>query len=991
MKINFDYSTNQTVDRSTTAKSATDRNIDNTHGSRIDSGYVLDITGTGMDNRAYAGHGRTAEDVMQDAKRQDVVWQKNYMAVMSNSISEEDFQRLQEGDFSPGSMDAETVVTIVDKIKAEMALGGVQVEGYTDDIDEEVLKAIVGDSGLARDIRDSYREYQVPLTEENAAETKEAAEKASGIPRLSEGACKYLVINEMEPTVEHLYMAQYSAAAEGGGQGRGYYQEETDGYYARKADEIDWGQLEQQIEKVIEDAGLGDAGTQDGQSALPEAKWLIQNGIPLTADTLKLYHKINRITFPLEQKEVTDAAARAVADGSRPGSADVTREYTLLERAVEIYEGFQNSDGSAGEDITARRQLEEVRLRMTVQANLYLLKSGYSIDTAPLEELVEKLKEAETQLNTRLFGGEDAQEAAEKAGLYTQTLRRTAEIPALPAAVVGKFADSLDRATVSTVYEDGSRLQQTYAKAEESYEALMTAPRKDMGDSIRKAFRNIDDILRELDMDTSEQNRRAVRILGYNSTPVTQENIERVKTADQTVQNVLEQMTPSAVLKMIRAGKNPLTMSLPEMEDYFSGQNKDPQEETEKYSKFLYKLEKNSEITQEEKESFIGIYRLMRQVEKSDGAVIGSLLEQGAQINFKNMLSAVRSGRKAPTDVRIDDSFGTVDEARTPVNSISEQIGKGYSGTQNEYYRQLADEALRNLTPESLAQTKVDGAVTLEQFADAIKYSEKDKKTEESYQKEQIREIRNIRFGDDSAIQELLDFKQPVTADNVLAANMLLGKRGALFGRIYDKAEQYGKGREELKKAAKHLAENFDSARSAADGYDKVTAVSNDILEEAAMQPENAYLDVREMVLLHKQLSLAAGLSREESYEVPVELNGRMSSIRLTVIHNGEDAGKVDAVFETPELGKAAARFQLKENRLTGYILCDSERSADFMRDKQEQLQENLQSRGFDVKDIQVLKREGLDLNSFGETGKGDKTSSSRLYQVAKSFLEAFY
>ncbi len=42
---------------------------------------------------------------------------------------------------------------------------------------------------------------------------------------------------------------------------------------------------------------------------------------------------------------------------------------------------------------------------------------------------------------------------------------------------------------------------------------MMTAPRKDMGDSIQKAFRNVDDILEDLGLETNDSNRRAVRIL----------------------------------------------------------------------------------------------------------------------------------------------------------------------------------------------------------------------------------------------------------------------------------------------------------------------------------------------------------------------------------------------------------------------------------------------------------------------------------------------
>ena len=45
--------------------------------------------------------------------------------------------------------------------------------------------------------------------------------------------------------------------------------------------------------------------------------------------------------------------------------------------------------------VTAKRKLEETRLAMTAEANYSLLKQGISIDTVPLAELVEELKNVE--------------------------------------------------------------------------------------------------------------------------------------------------------------------------------------------------------------------------------------------------------------------------------------------------------------------------------------------------------------------------------------------------------------------------------------------------------------------------------------------------------------------------------------------------------------------------------------------------------------------
>ena len=186
----------------------------------------------------------------------------------------------------------------------------------------------------------------------------------------------------------------------------------------------------------------------------------------------------------------------------------------------------------------------------------------------------------------------------------------------------------------------------------------MTEPRKDLGDRISKAFRNVDDILTDLGFETSEANRRAVRILGYNRMEINGDNIHAVKEADAQVTGVISKMTPAATLQMIRDQKNPLEMTMEELDTYFNEKGMDPEADAERFSKFLQRLDRSGGIDANEREAYIGIYRMFRQIEKSDGAVIGSLVATGAQMNFKNMLSAVRSNAGKNMDVRVDDGFG---------------------------------------------------------------------------------------------------------------------------------------------------------------------------------------------------------------------------------------------------------------------------------------------------------------------------------------------
>ena len=309
---------------------------------------------------------------------------------------------------------------------------------------------------------------------------------------------------------------------------------------------------------------------------------------------------MQNLELPVKEEHFAQAAAAAVVEGKNPIHAGVSgRDENLYEKAAEISDYYHSKEfweANVG-DITARRQLEEIRLRMTAEVNVKLLKRGFAIDTAPMEELIEALKLAESQVANRYFP-RDA-EAVEKYRNYHTTNSVTAELPKLPVDVLGPFAQGHNTASLAEFHKSGKAMQETYEKAQKSYETLMTSPRSDLGDSIQKAFANTDNLLKGIGAELTDENRRAIRILGYNQMEITIANMEAVKEADRLVQSVVEKLTPAATLKMIRDGINPLEKSFGELEEYFEKLPPEYKKESESYSRFLYGLERNAEITPE--------------------------------------------------------------------------------------------------------------------------------------------------------------------------------------------------------------------------------------------------------------------------------------------------------------------------------------------------------------------------------------------------------
>lgn len=1069
MKITFDnWNQNPAADKVTTSQEAPF-----VQGRQQTAGaYALDISGIVRDNNViynntYEDQGRSKKDVMQSFDVQmDINVQRDYMTVMSNILSTEDFNKMMEDGFDPSKIEPDQYVTIVDHIKAEMARSGQVTAGYNDDMTCEQLKEVLGDSSLAREVERALRDANLPVNKENAEGIKESLDKAASISSFDEAAKKYMVENHMEPTVENIYRSCFSASGDGSKQSHGYYAQEMRGYFAKKADEVDWAVMEPQLKKAIDKMDLseqiqGKSMEQDIKLPqarwLQQAKWLVEKGIAVTQESMNTLGMLESISLPLDEKSVIQAGVHAILSGKEPfdGSLyqfsesvydkavrykeeaeaitdDALKEtfrqgkeitlHNLFAAQKQIQAAAETAAGSftdrnivytqvsAAVDIsfsqekyvTASRQLAEVQLRMTIDANIKLLKSDYAIDTAPLSELVEMLKLQEEKMARTFLGGENTSEISQKADIFSKTQNILQDLPFMPAAVIGKITYEKS-VTLSVVHTQGMALRAQYEAADASYETLMTSPRADMGDSIKKAFRNVDDILQDMGMEITEDNKKAVRILGYNSMQITEKSVLDVKEAWLQVEDVIKSMTPQKTLSMIRDGINPLTMDISELEQYLDQADHAPEEEMTKYSRFLYELEKNGQIKESEREAYIGVYRLFHQIEKSDGAVIGSLMAQGADLTLGNLLTAVRNHKAGKMDYRVDNDFGTLQDTVTKGKSISDQIENGI------FKSQTAHAVYRDLSVEALRQISLHDEMTLDQLKDSLNQSDNAVLSEEisleaakdllhEYRKEQTQ----AAAADDVVLQVMKQQGISFTVENILAVNNVLTQKGDLAKTVKETAQKLDQqtgtaGKEtELKEAQKEIIEEFNDYDSAQEVLERWENTMKNTLQEAVWEGDHSYDEVRKLYQNYKQLSVMSTMRRNESYEVPVEINGEMTSIHLTMVHSTEEKGTVSISMEHASFGKAGARFKVSGSRIDGYFAADSEMGKERLQTVGEKILASFGKMGMEIGDVHYVntsaggRKEGnlLTFSKQDADNNNETVAAKQLYQVAKTFLK---
>lgn len=1056
------------------------------------SGIQLDISDKVMDNEAY-GHGLTTDDIMQQAANTDVSVQKDFMVVMSNCVSGEDLQKMQEEGFNPANVDVETYVNIVDKIKVTLAQAGVEVAGYNDNVNVDKIEEITGSrvsaQTLVNDLSKMLTESDIPVTNENVEELVRAIMEASGITEISDDAMKYMVVNHKAPTIENVYKAQFSSTGNVQ-QALGYYSDGVAGggsYYAKKADSIHWENLEKQLASVVSQAGL-DTDEKTKSEAMENAKWLVQAGIELNVENLTLVSDLKSLKLPIDQQSLEEMCVTAMENGKSPAKALLTGEISIAEQAKELAETVENisdeavhavvesgdeiniknlseaqkqidsiqiltqdpaqasADEASLKEIEAKRQLEEIRLMMSEEANRHLLKAGISIDTTELSKLVDALKAAEESIRAVLFRGDSAEDNAQRALLFEETITKTKEISGIPAAFIGKMVMSAQSYTINRIHEEGTALQNEFQEenkgqdqnqnqqkqASQAYETLMTAPRKDLGDKISKAFRNVDDILEDMKLETSEANRRAVRILGYNSMEITEDNINAVKEADSRINGVINRMTPAATLQMIRDQKNPLEMTMEELEEYLNNKNSNLAEDAEKYSAFLQKLDRAGNISETEREAYIGIYRLFRQIERSDGAVIGSIVATGAQMNFKNMLSAIRTSADKNMDVRVDDGFGALEELITKGKAIDEQIMSGFheAGSDNaqqreqeQYYARLSGEINTELSEktdvEKLKDVELSETTTIEQFADSIKMTQMSESQEqqEAWKKENLKNfqenLNEVQKIDEQVIEALISYGQSISVDNIQAAEMLMLDRGSLFRQIVEKSDSADTDEDTAETEAedavsdtvmndveksileksRHFTDALINKESANEAYKEIINEAGKAVEEMIYKKGASRIDIKAAQSMYKGLTLAGNLAKEENYEVPMNIKGEVTSVNLKIYHNTAEAGKVSVTFETEQLGKVAAEFDVTDKGISGMMVYENKTEKAELEELKQAITEELSGEGKKKVSIHLVQSNPLDLGKFGQDRQiqetDNKTSTAELYQTAKAFLTA--
>lgn len=1050
-----------------------------------------------------SGQAAKQEKGIQETKKQ--------LGDIMTKMNSSDYMLLENEGFAPEDFTVEGLNSALKRVKEKNSNN----KNSQDEEDNKENNKINSDSNSDKNLLDCnvvearLKAAGLTVSKDIVSNVITALQQSNTVANMNDKTMKYMISQNMDPTIENIYKAYYSQNSQKQDQ-------------SQSLSDSAWKELMPQVKEVIQNAGY-----EENEGNLKNAKWLLENNLPLTAQSLTYKNDLDKLKANSGEDQIFNQIVDGLKNGTVPqkvslsnndntsykqivqdiqsisnetvenavknnidltiknlkslqsGERKINTEQTSERKTVEeksqeiksskvVNEGQSNTSGVQNstdiqnantqtnerlsyDEIKAKRQLEEIRLKMTVEAASKLESKGFHIETEPLEKVVEELKKQEESSYKELLN----EVGAETSDANVDTLKNTtfgmAQLRYIPSYVLGTTLSQQNTQTIPSLLSEGTSLSTKLMNAGEAYETLMTVPSKEYGDSIQKAFGNMSSLLSEMNLDNNQENQRAVRILGYNQMEINPDSIDKVKAYDLQVNSLIKNLNPAVTVRLIKDGINPLNMSITELNQTIDDVKEEQGITSEdRYSTYLNKLEKDNAITADERKGYIGIYRLLYQVDKTDGAALGSLIKSNQEVTLNHLLSAVHTLQKGSLNETVDDNFGTLQSITNSKETITEQLSAVFKsqnesqdmsgqsdnsengGSQKaEYIKRMiklmkddiSPQELKKLQKESVTQDSVTQGsqivntssqtvqltseqgiwdtvkdIPIEKLYEELQNKGNENGIEQEVYEDKVKGLKESGKNTEQAIRFLNDFKIAATPSNLIQMSQILSNGDTPLKKLIKSQKDKDKENKEENsesglKEITELSDKLTDKVSMQEAYEELDKEVKNTLSKSVSNEDINSMQLSVNKSIGSQLSLLKTLARKEFYQIPIETDNGFTNINLTILHNSEKSGKVSAVIQSDRLGNVKADFSLKDQTLKGYIRCDNSESLSILQNSMGNLEQVANEENITISQLNFgLQKKGTEvydyLNKSEETdGNINSDTERRLYRIAKAMV----
>ena len=353
------------------------------------------------------------------------------------------------------------------------------------------------------------------------------------------------------------------------------------------------------------------------------------------------------------------------------------------------------------------------------------------------------------------------------------------------------------------------------------------------------------------------------------------------------------------------------------------------------------------------------VYRVFHQLDKTDGAAIGSLLHQGADLTLQNLKMATKTAKKQ------------IDYTLSDTEILKNQFTKD------------AKLVSHSLQVKDLQQFQDLDQVELQQLKQA---TDTGRETNESYVREQMQEFVEACNVSEEAFEKVMESEVPVTSEYLLAQEKMLQKRGSLYQELERLMPNI------LREQMEAVTEQFTGEEPVENAYDQMLRDMGDRMMEQVQQADS-YIDLKAINQVMKQISLVRAAKENHEYEVPVRIGEELVSVHVTLQESKDGKGNVAVTCNSETYGELGAVFEGTAEAMTGYLAAQTQEGQAFLEGHLEAFLQRLSNAEINCGRIRVVHSPGMELSKIEEnarqTTESKKECSGTYFQVAKAFIKA--
>ncbi|MGL4361716.1 MAG: DUF6240 domain-containing protein [Cellulosilyticaceae bacterium] len=570
-----------------------------------------------------------------------------------------------------------------------------------------------------------------------------------------------------------------------------------------------------------------------------------------------------------------------------------------------------------------KEQIKEIRAMLTTESAMRLSEK-MPLESSTLSEVASGLRQIQDETITDAMIKEDIQDTSQNRMMIKQVMEATNAIRQSKDVVVGEL--------------DVDDLLETVHQAINAYEQSGTVPEERFGETAKRLEKEVEVFLTRENMPKDALTKEAIKALITNDMPLAIENIESAKILLEQMQIVIDELTPNVAAQWIKEGIDPYKVSVAQIVNNI--EHNQLKNKSQTIASAIVTLEEKGKITESEKQSLIGVYRILESVKNNKEEILGYIYKNNLPLTIKHLDDAVRyTNKNQGFEKIIDDNTGELESLKYTKDTARMLIEKGQQSKDGmlELAKKIETFELQiKDVPEKLENLNYSLYSVIKQaFKEELgKYEGMDLLPERVREK-----LEDIKTVDKEVVANMEKYNIPITLNNLywmkkineqpdIFANMLKGQ---------NKEMAFPETFREINETLKKLEE---------EAYEKK--------EESMISGDfNSYKQnkaIEEIVNVQKKL-----MDKEDFYQIPMTINGEIKTVNIYIKErnktNKMNKSGIDAVisYDTNKLGNIKAYLHLEDEKLSYQIVANNRNATYKLEKDKEALTKILNQLGYAI------------------------------------------